>query len=412
MSQGETPMRPAVGIDDINLYGSTLTVDALALAAVRGTAVREARRLELLRRSLAPVFEDPVSLAVNAARPLTDPDDPERYGLLIVATESGVDYAKPLSSYVHKYLSLSHRCRHIEVKHACYAGTAALRLAATWVQADPSRRALVVTTDMARRLFHDPGEPAEGAGSVAMAVSADPRVLALDPECGVAAREVYDVMRPTPVLETIHSALSLAAYLDLFELAWADYRAAAGERVFDEFTHMIYHTPIVPLVRQAHGLLVEDNHPDADPDERAESFERMVLPSLRYTRELGNTYSGSLWSTLAALVDHAPRVDPGARIGLYSYGSGACAEFLSGRFGTAARETVGRHRIADHLAERRTVGIPTYERIVAETERGLSEADFTPDLTLVPGLFEEAYAGRERLVLDHVRDYYRTYRWS
>lgn len=405
-------MEPAVGIDDLNVYGSTLTVDAVELATARGTSEREARRLRLLRRSLPPSFEDPVSLAVNAARPLTDPRDPGRYGMLIVATESGVDYAKPLSSYVHKYLGMSHNCRHAEVKHACFAGTVALRMASSWVRCNPSQRALVVTTDMARRLFHDPGEPAEGAGAVAMAVSAGPRVLALDPECGVAAREVYDVMRPDPVRETIHSALSLAAYLDLFELAWAGYREAAGEKVFEEFAHTIYHTPIVPLVRQAHALLVEANRPDAGADEIDESFERLVAPSLGYTRELGNTYSGSLWANLAALVDHAPSVDPGTRIGLYSYGSGACAEYFSGRFGGAARETVGRHRIAEHLAQRRTVGVEAYERTVLEAERSLSRAEFDPDHSIVPGLYEDAYAGRGRLVLENVRDFYRTYRWS
>ncbi|MFC5102795.1 hydroxymethylglutaryl-CoA synthase family protein [Kibdelosporangium philippinense] len=412
MTSKETSMRLAVGIDDLTLYGSTLAVDAAGLASARGTAEREIRSLELVRRSLPPSFEDPVTLAVNAARPLTDPDDPERYGLLVVATESGVDYAKPLSSYVHKYLELSHRCRHLEVKHACYAGTAALRLASAWVHCNPTRRALVITTDMARRLFHDPAEPAEGAGAAAMVVAAEPRVLALEPASGVAAREVYDVMRPTPSLETIHSGLSLGAYLDLLELAWDGYREDAGADVFDTFSHVIYHTPITSLVRQAHGLVVEAHRPDVEPSVVAESFERMVRPSLKYCQELGNTYSGSLWAALAALVDHAPSVAAGERIGLYSYGSGSCAEFFSGRFGTAARETVGRHQIGQHLASRRLVDVADYERIVLDTERSLTAAHFKPDTSLVPGLLDEAYTGRALLVLEDVRDYYRTYGWS
>lgn len=399
----------AVGIDDINVYGSTLAVDATALAMHRGTSERDANRLRLLRRSLAPSFEDPVTLAVNAAKPLTDAEDPERYGLLIVATESGVDYAKPLSSYVHRHLGLSHRCRHLEVKHACYAGTAALRLAGDWVRAHPGQRALVITTDMARRLFHDPGEPAEGAGSVAMAVSADPRVLAFDEEYGVAAREVYDVMRPTPVLETIHSGLSLGAYLDLFELAMADYADLVKPGTFDEFTHMIYHTPITALVRQAHGLFLDANLPDADP---TENFERLVGPSLTYPQELGNIYSGCLWAALTSLVDHAPSVTPGTRIGLYSYGSGSCAEFFSGSFGSAARETVARHQVGARLADRRPVELAEYERIVLDTERSLTEAHFTPDPALSVGLFDDVYAGRGLLTLENVQDYYRNYRWS
>jgi 3-hydroxy-3-methylglutaryl CoA synthase len=399
----------AVGIDDITFYGSTLAVAAAELAAARGTPEQDVRRLRLLRRSLPPSFEDPVTLAVNAARALDGAADPDRYGLLIVATESGVDYAKPLSSYVHKYLGLSHRCSHVEVKHACYAGTAALRLAADWVRAHPGERALVITTDMARRLFHDPGEPAEGAGAVAMAVTADPRVLVLDPERGVAAREVYDVMRPTPALETINSELSLAAYLDLFELAWAEFEQVAGEDVFAELAHVVYHTPIIPLVEQAHRLLLESACPSADA---VESFDRMVLPSLRYTQELGNTYSGSLWAGVTALAEHAPSTAEGTRIGLYSYGSGSCAEFFSGRFGPAARETVAAHGLADHLAARRAVSTTDYERIVLDTERGLTQSQFTPDTALTGTLYDDAYAGRGLLVLDAVTDYYRSYRWS
>jgi 3-hydroxy-3-methylglutaryl CoA synthase len=313
---------------------------------------------------------------------------------------------------VHKHLGLSQSCRHFELKHACYGGTAALRMASAWVQAQPNRRALVITTDMARRLFGDPGEPAEGAGAVAMDVAVEPRVLAFDRACGVATREVYDVMRPTRTLETIHSALSLAAYLDLFELAWTRYREAASDSSFDSFAHVIYHTPIAPLVQQAHALLVDANRAEPSPAEHAASFERLVLPSLRYCQELGNTYSGSLWAALAALVDHAPVVPRGAHIGLYSYGSGAIAEFFSGRFGSAARETVGRHRLAAQLARRRAVDVATYERIVLEHERSLSEPSFTPDPSVVPDLYGEAYAGRGLLVLDNVHDYYRAYRWS
>ncbi|MGH3431274.1 MAG: hydroxymethylglutaryl-CoA synthase, partial [Thermocrispum sp.] len=200
--------------------------------------------------------------------------------------------------------------------------------------------------------------------------------------------------------------------LDLFELAWENYREAAGATAFEDFSHVLYHTPVVPLVEQAHGLLVAANHPEAQRADHTESFERMVQPSLRYTRELGNTYSGSLWTTLAALVDHAPSVAAGERIGLYSYGSGSCAEFFSARFGPAARPTVAGHRLEEQLNARTTVSVAAYERIVLDTERSMAQAHFAPDLALVPGLYDDAYAGRGLLVLEQVREYYRGYRWS
>lgn len=409
-----TTTAPDVGIDDLNVYGSTLAVDARAIHAARGTPVETADKLQLLRRSLPPPWEDPVTMAVNAARPLVD--RPDAFALLIVATESGVDYAKPLSAYVHRHLRLSERAFHLEVKHACFGATAALQLAAAWVASHPDQRALVVATDMARRICGHPAEPVEGAGAVALAVSAEPRVLALAPHRGFASREVYDVRRPTSVLEVSDADLSLAAYLDLLEIAWDGYARAAGPGALARLDHLVFHTPIAGLVRQAYGLLTD---PDGDAPNAAAGFDRQVAPSLRYCRELGNVYSGSLYAALAGLVDGDADGDPdrahplGHTVGLYAYGSGSGACYFAGRLADGARERVARHRIGRHLAERRICPVPTYERIVEAHEQSLTEPAFVPDRALAPpGHFDDAYAGRGRLVLDRVTDFHRSYTWS
>jgi 3-hydroxy-3-methylglutaryl CoA synthase len=404
-------MKSTVGIDDLYVYGSTLAVDASEIGRARGTE-RELKNLRLVRRSLPPSFEDPITLAVNAATPLLDCLDPplrDRHRLLLVATESGIDFGKPVSSYVHRYLGLSEQCGHVEVKHACYGGTMALRLAAAWVTLHPEERALVIMTDMSRRLFHDPAEPAEGAGAVAMVVASSPRILALDPWIGVAAQEFYDIRRPTPTLETGDTALSLAAYLDLFESAWASYATAVGPGAFDALAHVVYHAPVRPLVEQAHALLVETNRPDASRDEIAASFARLVEPSFRYCRELGNIYGGTLYAALAGLIDGVETIAPGSRVGLYSYGSGSCAEFFSGTVGPEAHATLSRHVLGDQLARRRLVSISEYERTVIDTERGMTEKEFDPDRTIVPGLFDDRYRGHGLLVLESVKNYYRAY---
>ena len=300
------------------------------------------------------------------------------------------------------------------MKHACYAGTAALRLAATWVECNPERRALVVMTDMARKIFGDPAEPAEGAAAVAVSVSARPRVLSLEPRSGYAAKEVYDVTRPTPTLERANPGLSLGAYLDLLEIATADYRERYQvARLQDHCDAICYHTPLVPLVEQAHRLLVEGDAEaegkDSDADAVAQSFERLVAPSLRYCREVGNIYGGSLYAALAGRIDADEKLAAGARIGLYSYGSGSCAEFFSGIVAEGAADVVGQRRLAEHLAARMSITVEHYEREVLATEQSLSAADFEPDVAAIPGLYEQAYAGRGLLVLESVQDYYRNY---
>ena len=64
-------MSKRVGIEKIYAYPTTLSLDMVALAEARG--VSPSHPLEDLwveSRSLNPVWEDPVTMAVNAARGL------------------------------------------------------------------------------------------------------------------------------------------------------------------------------------------------------------------------------------------------------------------------------------------------------------------------------------------------------
>ena len=408
-------MNPPVGIDDLNVYGSTLAVGFDAIAAARGRAAHELQATGFARRSVTPPYEDAVTIAVNAAHPIVEAAGRDAFGLLLVATESGVDYGKPLSAYVHRHLKLHTHCRNVEVKHACYGGTAAVQLATAWVRSAGARprKALVVMTDLARRHFGDPAELTAGSGAVAMAIAAEPRVLAIDPESGSAGREVYDVARPTATTEWGDAVLSLSAYLDLLEEAWSDYRrAAGGDAGLDQrFDYVLYHTPLVSLVREAHQLLLEADDPDRSRAAVAESFDRMVRPALRYARELGNTYSASVYTLLTGLSDDPAAATAGARVAIYSYGSGSCAEIYAGRLSAEAGATTARHRISSHLAERAVVDVDLYERLVRETDMMQVAPDYEPSRAFVPGHFERGYAGRARLVLQRIQNHHRRYEW-
>jgi 3-hydroxy-3-methylglutaryl CoA synthase len=94
---------------------------------------------------------------------------------------------------------------------------------------------------------------------------------------------------------------------------------------------------------------------------------------------------------------------------MYSYGSGSCAEFFAGTLGAEARSVVGARRIGAHLAARRPLSVPDYERIVLEREAKALCPDFTPQRDTPAGHFEEAYRGSGLLVLESVKDYYRRY---
>ncbi|HUF12444.1 MAG TPA: hydroxymethylglutaryl-CoA synthase [Longimicrobiales bacterium] len=409
-------MSERVGIDDLNVDGGTLALDSAEIAAARGFSGRDLQAVGFERRSVVPPYEDAATLAVNAARPLLDAGGRDRFELLIVATESGVDYGKPLSAYVHRYLGLGSRCRNLEVKHACYAGTAAIQLAAAWVRSGdaPGKQALVVMTDVARRHFGDPAELTAGSGAVAAVIAEEPRVLEIEPRSGYACREVWDVARPTATSEWGDAVLSIAAYLDLLEEAWASYCCATRvTAALDErFRYFLYHTPLVSLVRDAHRLLFEGDRTDVSHSDAARSFDRMVAPALGHARELANIYSGSVYCLLAGLLDGEAELVAGTPVGIASYGSGSCAEIYGGLVAETARATVRRHRIRDHLAARARVDVAQYERLVREGEAVAVARDYEPDRDFVPGHFERSYTERERLVLVGIENHHRHYGWS
>ncbi|MEM9005302.1 MAG: hydroxymethylglutaryl-CoA synthase [Cyanobacteria bacterium P01_F01_bin.86] len=405
-----------VGIDDLNIYGSTLSIDISEIKSARGFTDKEFNKIRFDRRSVIPTYEDSVTLGINAAKPIVDKAGIDQFALLIVATETGVDYGKPLSSYVHRYLDLKPNCRNFEIKHACYSGTASLQTAVSFLRSGyvpQDKKILLIMTDIGRRHFHELGELSIGAGAVALSISCDPKVFEVEPHSGGAANEVFDTARPTHSLELLDPVLSLCSYLDLLEIAWDEYQQAVGPVVYEEhFAHAIFHTPVTLLVEQAHQYLVETYREEATKDELADSFERMVKPSLRYNRELANVYSGSLYVALAGLLESAPDLQPGSRIGCFSYGSGACAEFFSGLVGQEARATLADQRISEKLAARHSVGLAEYEEAVKGVESGLLQVDFEPTWDVPSDHYEQAYRGQGLLVLDKVSNHYRTYKWS
>lgn len=402
------------GIDRLNLYASTQCVDLRELAAIRNIPEKEVRNVRFEWRSVLPLYEDPVTLAVNAAKPIIGADARD-IELLIVATETGLDYGKPLSTYVQDALGLGPNCRNFEIKHACFAGTAALQTAVSYVRcARPGAKALVVMSDIARLHIGEIAEITAGAGAVALLVGAEPRTAVVEPLSGRASKEVYDVARPTPESEWNDPVLSLYSYLDLAEGAWEHYRKSTGAISPDShFRYMLYHAPLTSLTERAHRVLLEAGGEEVSDEAAAHSFARMVAPSLRYNRLLGNIYSGSLYASIAGIVDDpATELSAGTLVGCFSYGSGACAELFALSMVASARATLAEQHLAAHFAERRRISPEEYEAQIRALQRALTLSDYVPEANAPAGLYETRYAGRGRLVLDRVENHHRHYRWS
>ncbi len=322
-------METTVGIDALSFYTPQYYLDLQTLAQVRGVDAGKYRLgLGQERMAVPPPDEDIVTLGASAAQPLVDaPGGRDGLELVLFATESGVDQSKAAALYVHGLLDLPARCRAVELKEACYAGTAAFQLAAAWVARHPDRRALVIAADIARYELRSPGEPTQGAGAVAMTVTARPRLLALDPEAGFFADDVMDFWRPNYREEAlVDGQYSTRVYLNALLTAW-DHYAEQSRRGWDDFARFCFHLPFTRLAEKALARLAGHlGQPSLAPAELA----ARLGTSLAYNRLTGNTYAASLYEGLAALLDNDPDDLGGKRVALFSYGSGCMAEFFSG----------------------------------------------------------------------------------
>jgi polyketide biosynthesis 3-hydroxy-3-methylglutaryl-CoA synthase-like enzyme PksG len=408
-----------IGIEYLNVYGGRAYVDVGDIFAARGLDAARYDNLMMRRKTVGLPCEDPVSNAVNAAKPVLDrlgEDRRDCVELLITATESGLDFGKSLATYVHKYLGLRNACRVFEVKQACYGGTAALQMAAGMAAAglSPRGKALIIATDVARpsvKLTY--AEPSQGVAAVALLVGREPGVLDLDPGAnGIHAFEVLDTCRPDGETETGDPDLSLMCYLDCLEASFADYEAKVeGADFRTSFDYLAFHTPFAGMVKGAHRHLMR-RHYKARPPEIQEDFERRLTPSLRYCVEVGNSYSATVFVALAGLIDTVGARDP-YRVGLFSYGSGCCAEFFSGIVPAGAAERQAGFDIGTRLAQRVRLPMEQYDRMLAlNAEWRFGLRDKTVERSAFADLYQHCFAERGLLVLTGIEGYHRHYDWS
>jgi hydroxymethylglutaryl-CoA synthase len=405
-----------IGIEKLGVHPCALSLDIRDLCDARGLdAGNFCDRLFCRERSVMAPFEDVVTLAVNAALPMVTDADRARIRLLIVATESSPDQEKPVSSWVHAFLGLRPDCRNFEVKHACYGATAAVQMAAAWLAAvgGDADAALVINADHALIGLEGPQEPVLGAGAAAVLISKRPQIVAFDLGwSGVHAHEVSDIFRPAPGVETGDADESLTSYLDGVELAYDAYVRTTDLRVdFDAFfAGNVYHVPFGGLAQRAHVRLARRELGFAKAAAEAH-WARKSKASIVYNQRTGGIYGAAPFLALAGLIEHSPHLQPGDRIGIYSYGSGSCAEFYSVTLLPGARAALARARIGERLDARRRITVHEYEACERTLLAATCAPDYAPPLDVVPESAEPCRDGRA-LRFRGTRSYRREYAWD
>jgi polyketide biosynthesis 3-hydroxy-3-methylglutaryl-CoA synthase-like enzyme PksG len=417
----------SVGIESMNVFGGSAALDLNRLADHRSLDRARFQNLLMKEKAVALPFEDPITFAVNAAKPLVDamtPAERDRIELLITCSESGVDFGKSLSTYIHHHLDLNRNCRLFELKQACYSGTAGFQMAVNFIlsQTSPGAKALVITTDISRFVVAEGGdaltedwsfaEPSAGAGAVAMVIGDRPSIYEVDIGAnGYYGYEVMDTCRPLPDSEAGDADLSLLSYLDCCEMAYKQYaERVTGVDYRTSFDHLVFHTPFGGMVKGAHRMMMRKVL-RAGPAEIDTDFDRRVRPGIEYCARVGNIMGGTVFLAMVSTVENASFDGP-RRIGCFSYGSGCCSEFCSGTVTPEGRVQLAGMGIGKHLDSRHQLTTEEYDAVV---RGGRSIAFGTRNVTVDPDFLAESRApepDQPRLLLRGIREFHREYEWA
>ncbi len=267
--------------------------------------------------------EDVVTLAAEAAKPIIDQFGADGIDTILFATETGIDQSKSAGIYVQRLLGLPSNLRNVELKQACYSATAALQMACAHVARKPDRKVLVIASDIARYDLDSSGEATQGASAVAMLVAAEPTLLEIGTVSGLFTEDIMDFWRPnhrrTPLVDGKYSTLR---YLGALVESWRDYQANGG-LPYDGFTQFCYHLPFSRMGEKAHLRLAKEAKAEADM--------QAALPGMIYNRQVGNSYTASMYLAILSTLENSDGDLTGKSLGLFSYGSGATGEFFDAK---------------------------------------------------------------------------------
>ena len=284
--------------------------------------------------------EDVVSMSIEAARNALSRAqiDPRFIRAVWVGSESHPYAVKPTSTIVAESIGAVPNTQAADWEFACKAGTEAMQAAIGFVGSGMARYALSIGMDTAQARPGDALEYTAAAGGAAMLIGPGEEAIAI-------IEGSYSFVTDTPDFwRRAHS--NYPSHGDRFtgEPAYFKHIMGAAEALMEalgttpaDYDYAIFHQPNAKFPQRVAKML------GFAPEQ--------IAPGLLSPR-IGNTYAGSAVIGLTATLDVA---EPGDRILLVSYGSGAGSDAFS-------------LRVTDRIQEVRNAALTTEAYIARRTE--------------------------------------------
>ena len=357
---------------------------ALSNPAIKRILDRAIERTGQISVRFPNLWEDAVTMAAQAAMQLLSRMNHSAIASLryiVVGTESATDMSKPIAAHVGGMLRaagfpIPDAIATFQTQHACAGGTYSLMgvNALLSLGSATEERGLVICTDIARYDVGTSAEVTQGAGAVAMIAERSCGLAELDlPTAGYASRDVDDFFRPVgAATPRVRGSFSVRCYKETIEDAFLDHcrrTQCTPAEVLEQTDLFAFHAPFHQLPLETMSSLVT-KYLNLSPDEverylKQRDFDASIQPAAI----IGNLYSGSLFLSLASLLDrryrrHGERI-VGERLMLLSYGSGNTAVVLAGQVAPRAPEVIGRWDMASTIGRAQEARPDDYDQWVS-----------------------------------------------
>lgn len=354
-------------------------------------------------------------------------------GRLDVGTETILDKSKSIKTSLMRLFVAegNSEVEGLDSTNACYGSTAALFNALAWVESSvwDGRYAAVVATDVAV-YARSAARPTGGAGAVAMLLGPDAPICFEPRYRTTVMGDTYDFFKPCvdveyPVVNGMETIDTFVRALDGCYRRFCEKIEQDDGQRFDimggTVDYCVFHAPFFKMVKKSFARLVANDfmRTDVDSDDRftsvekyrhldhstshrcreavkafvdvcTDAFEEKCAPSAWLGREVGNCYTASLYTALAAILSEVGDELIGKRLLLFAFGSGFASSMFTLRVMASVKHVLVGKSLQQFLDERIVTPPEVYDSIMTLRERDYGRFGYTPQSevsSLAPGCY-------------------------
>lgn len=413
-----------IGIDAIAFDVAKLHLPIKTLANARNIDPEKLEKgLGLLKMTLPDTHQDTVVFGANALTKLIleNQINLSEISRIYVGTESAIDSSKPIASFLVNLIeekfgenTLS-ECDVVDFTFACIGGVDAMQNCIDFVTLNPTKKAIVVTSDIAKYDLNSTGEYTQGAGAVALLIASNPRIIAFENHWATSTKGVFDFFKPYRTLSKseitgnknneswfdnleaeieIHKdqpvfegQYSNQCYMDRTRNAYFSFKKIknTSETIYNSWESIVMHLPYAFQGRRmlseiyaldAKNSVFSENDTAVDyqnklkeiskTDEYKAFVVQKLQPAEMASSLIGNLYTGSIFmgllSTLAHFYDTNKDVS-GKKFGFLAYGSGSKSKVFEGTIQPDWKFALAKVKLFETLENSAEIGFDTYEKL-------------------------------------------------